>query len=333
MGESQVAVADDAYAAFWNPAGLAALESAELALSHNKSFMGVDQQYFSMAYPLRYGSTLNLNLTRMSISPLQGYDAQGTKTGQVTAGDYALGLAYGRALLKDEAQQPMLSAGLNLKGVKENLDTASAQTLAADMGVIYYLRPQRRTGRAEWRFGLAARNLGPGLKFDEERFDLPTIYQLGAAWQSRPYGDLLTLSLDHVFSRDEGYHLAGGAEYVVHRLLAFRLGYRTGQDIGLGLRAGVGFKLKRMEVDYAFAGFGDLGEMHRVGLSLRLGGRVEVTPPEERGLGAVMRRGERLMQEGRYYEAILEFNKALDLDPGNRRALEQMRKANERLKP
>jgi len=95
----------------------------------------------------------------------------------------------------------------------------------------------------------------------------------------------------------------------------------------------VGFKLKRMEVDYAFAGFGDLGEMHRVGLSLRLGGRVEVTPPEERGLGAVMRRGERLMQEGRYYEAILEFNKALDLDPGNRRALEQMRKANERLKP
>jgi len=34
MGEAQVAVADDAYATFWNPAGLAFLKGSEMALMH-----------------------------------------------------------------------------------------------------------------------------------------------------------------------------------------------------------------------------------------------------------------------------------------------------------
>ena len=34
MGEAQVAVANDAYASYWNPAGLAFLEGSELALMH-----------------------------------------------------------------------------------------------------------------------------------------------------------------------------------------------------------------------------------------------------------------------------------------------------------
>ncbi|MBT6158485.1 MAG: hypothetical protein HOH91_00960, partial [Candidatus Marinimicrobia bacterium] len=34
MGEAQVAVADDAYASYWNPAGLGFLEGSELAMMH-----------------------------------------------------------------------------------------------------------------------------------------------------------------------------------------------------------------------------------------------------------------------------------------------------------
>ena len=34
MGEAQVAVANDAYASFWNPAGLAFLQGSEMALMH-----------------------------------------------------------------------------------------------------------------------------------------------------------------------------------------------------------------------------------------------------------------------------------------------------------
>ena len=34
MGEAQVAVANDVYASYWNPAGLAFLEGSELAMMH-----------------------------------------------------------------------------------------------------------------------------------------------------------------------------------------------------------------------------------------------------------------------------------------------------------
>ncbi|SVB94437.1 uncharacterized protein METZ01_LOCUS247291, partial [marine metagenome] len=34
MGEANVAVADDAYASYWNPAGLGFLEGSELAMMH-----------------------------------------------------------------------------------------------------------------------------------------------------------------------------------------------------------------------------------------------------------------------------------------------------------
>ena len=333
MGESGAAAAEDAYAAYWNPAGLALVPFPQLAATYNRSFAGVDHQYLSLAWPLRAGSTLNLNFTRLGVAALDGFDAQGTRTGGVEAGAQALGVGYGRTLAGDGADRPQLHAGLGLKGVRESLAGASAQTVAADLGLLAVWRAfgANNSRDSEWRLGFSALNLGPGLKFDAERAPLPTAYRLGLAWRVRPRGDVLTLSADPVLSRDEGIFAALGAEYAVWRVLALRLGYRTGQDIGMGFRGGVGFKLKAVEIDYAIAPFGELGQMHRMGLTVRLGGRVETTPPEERALKAVLERGARLMKEGRYYEALLEYDRALGLDPGNRSALEGMRRANEKL--
>jgi len=329
MGESQTAAAEDAYAAYWNPAGLALVPFPQLAATYNRSFAGVDHQYLSLAWPLRAGSTLNVNFTRLGVEALDGFDAQGTKTAGVEAGAQALGVGYGRRLLGDGWDEPTLNAGLGLKGVRESFAGASAQTVAVDLGLLAVWRP--KPSGAEWRLGLSALNLGPGLKYDAETAPLPTAYRLGLAWRVQPRGDVLTLSADPVLSRDEGVFMAFGAEYAVWRVLALRLGYRTGQDIGMGFRGGVGFKLKAVEIDYAFAPFGELGAMHRMGLTVRLGGPVETTPPEERALQAVLERGRRLFEEGRYYEALLEYDRALGLDPGNRSALEGMRRAHERL--
>jgi len=336
MGESQVAVAEDAYAAYWNPAGLAAMEYANVALTYNKALEDVDEQYFSLAYPLQRGSTLNLNFTRLGMTSFTGYDATGLKTGDVDASDYALGVAYGRTVLEDELTRPRLNLGLGVKGVQETLGDVTARTYAFDAGALYYLHWGQLRGDAGrqdagLRLGAAARNLGPGLKFDSVSSPLPATYQTGAAWRTYPWGDALTLSCDQVWSKDQAFYTGFGAEFTVYRLLSFRVGYRTGQDIGNGIRAGVGFKLKIFDLDYAYAGFGDLGQMHRVGLSARLGGPVDTTAPEERTLQAVLDRGARLMQEGRYYEAVIEFDQALQIDPGNRKALEMMRRANEKL--
>ncbi|MDA8242732.1 MAG: PorV/PorQ family protein [Elusimicrobia bacterium] len=276
MGEAYTSVAEDAYAAWWNPAGLGSVEGPQLAATYNASLQDVTNQYVSGVYPLRYGSTLGLNITRLSVTPFQGYDAQGVKTSKVDSSDLAVGAAYGRALLKDEIERPVLNAGAGLKVISERLDSVSARTVALDLGAVYYFRPARywmsKAPAQEFRAAFSLKNFGPGLKFDKRSSPLPMSATLGGAWVSHPGGsDSLILSLDQTLSNDEKYYAAAGAEYVAFQLVSFRAGFRTGQAIGSGVRVGVGFRLSFMDLDYSMSPYGELGSMHKLGVSMRFG--------------------------------------------------------------
>lgn len=283
MGESYASVTEDAYAAYWNPAGLASVEQTEFSATYNSSFEDVSHQYVSLAYPLSYGSTLDLNITRLSVAPFQGYDATGLKTKEVQSSGMAIGAAYGRTFMKDEIERPVLNLGANLKHVSETLDKASAATLALDLGAIYYFRPanywMRKVPGQEFRLALTARNLGPGLKFDKTAAPLPMSVTLGSSWLSHPQSDSsLVLSLDNTIASDEKYSLGLGAEYSAFQLLSFRAGYKSGQSIGSGVRFGFGFKLSVMDLDYSMSPFGDLGSMHKFGLTMKFGAPAARAP-------------------------------------------------------
>lgn len=276
MGEAYTSVTEDAYSVYWNPAGLGGVEGGEVAATYNASFEDVSHQYLAAAYPLRYGSTLGFSLSRLSVAPFQGYDAQGFKTGKVSSTDLAAGFYYGRVILKDEIERPVLNVGAGIKLISEKLDSASANTGALDLGVIYYIRPNnywmRKMQAQEFRVGASVKNIGPGLKFDKRSSPLPLSATLGGSWHSHPGGgSSLIISLDQTLSKDEKYYAALGAEYLAFQVISFRAGYRTGQDIGAGIRVGVGFMLSFVNVDYSMSPFGELGAMHKLGLSMRLG--------------------------------------------------------------
>lgn len=285
MGEAYTSITEDAYSAWWNPAGLAGVEGPELAATYNDSMEDVTNQYLSVAYPMRYGSTLGLNITRLGMAPFQGYDAQGTKISKVESSDIAVGGAYGRSLLKDEIERSVLNVGAGVKLISEKLDKAAANTAALDLGAVYYIRPANywlsKAPAQEFRVAMVIRNIGPGLKFDKRTSPLPMAATLGGSWHSHPGGSAsLILSLDQTYANDEKYYAAFGAEYVAFQLLSLRAGYRTGQAIGSGLRVGVGFRLSIMDIDYSMSPYGDLGSMHKLGVSMRLG------PPVARQPGA-----------------------------------------------
>ena len=276
MGEAYTSVTEDAYSVYWNPAGLGSVEGGEVAATYNVSFEDVSHQYVAAAYPLRYGSTLGFSLSRLSVAPFQGYDAQGLKTGSVSSSDLAAGVSYGRVILKDEIDRPVLNLGAGLKVISEKLDSASANTGALDLGAVYYIRPNNywmgKMQAQEFRVAAAVRNIGPGLKFDKRSSPLPLTATLGGSWHSHPGGkSSLILSLDQTFSKDEDYYAAFGAEYLAFQIISFRAGYRTGQDMGSGLRVGVGFMLSFVDIDYSMSPFGELGAMHKLGISMRLG--------------------------------------------------------------
>lgn len=342
MGEACTSVSEGPYAAWWNPAALAGAEGTELAATYNDSMENVTQQYLSAIYPLRYGSTLGFNVTRLGMVPFQGYDAQGVKTGKVESSDLAVGAAYGRALLKDEIERPVLNAGAGVKFIRESLDSASAGAAALDLGAVYYIRPDNywmsKAPAQEFRVAFALRNLGPGLRFDRRSSPLPLSAALGGSWHAHPGGSAsLILSLDQVWSRDERYYAALGAEFVAFQLLSLRAGWRTGQSIGPGIRFGVGFRLSLMDIDYSMSPFGELGAMHKVGVSMRFGAQAYGQPlagrtrrvrnarliaPKEKleklrlFAGDFLELARKDLAARRYVSAAGNIQKAFNLEPG-----------------
>jgi hypothetical protein len=69
---------------------------------------------------------------------------------------------------------------------------------------------------------------------------------------------------------DNDMYACGGVEFGLSSAIALRAGYRSGRDIGSGLSAGLGFRLDRVGIDYAYVPYAELGDTHRFSLQIQL---------------------------------------------------------------
>jgi len=109
--------------------------------------------------------------------------------------------------------------------------------------------------------GVVAQNIGSKLGSDP----LPLTFKVGAASKLRA----LTLAVDLTKPQDNEIYYCLGAEWWLRNVLALRVGYKTNQDIGQGLTAGIGYKFGRICLDYAYVPYGDLGDTHRISLGMK----------------------------------------------------------------
>ncbi|MBI2070489.1 MAG: PorV/PorQ family protein [Elusimicrobia bacterium] len=265
MGETGVGLSRGVYAAYWNPAGLALMPSPEAAFMHNQFFESINQQYLAYAHPSRWG-TAAVAVTRLGMDPIASYDAAGARRGDVEAADTSAGFSFGRLLTQSFA------VGAGLKMVQERLGPVTADTWASDLGLIWRVPDAGLPERlGELHLGAGYANLGPGLKFDQERFPLHETLRVGLGLKTKLAARPLIVGLDGVRPNDGEAFAAAGFQWQPVDFLAARAGFRSGQDIGSGLRFGVGFYIKAVSVDYAWAGFGDLGAAHRMSVQFRFG--------------------------------------------------------------
>lgn len=264
LGEAYTALADDAYALFWNPAGLGRLSSHILAFSHHQWFSQTHDELINAALPAhRRGCGLSL---LYSAEPgIEGWDEQNFPLDTFSTWNALLSAGWGAELI------PGYSVGIGVKGFYQNLRTAWGYGAGTDVGLIACPLPGIR-------IGLVGRNIGKA--WYEDLADLPTEAGLGVAWCGRR----LTATLDLVYPLDNDLNLRSGLEFVPANGLALRMGYRTGNpdlsSLGwtAGLTAGVGITMGSFGVDYAVTPYGRLGTAHR--LTLR-------TTIPQRGKGTV----------------------------------------------
>lgn len=328
MGEAQVGLADDIFATYWNPAGLAQLENPQAGFVRTQYLQEITEQYLAYAHPTKSLGTFGGSLTYLSAGSFQGFDAAGQGIGSVGVSDAALGLSYACPLYQDRRYGTLLSGGVNGKWIQERLDNVSAKAYAADGGLLFV--PGKKWGEAlaGWKAGLALRNVGTPMKFDTESFPLPRTLTAGLSYTGSWRGESFTLALDGQQPNDGPRLFGAGMEVLTLKTLVLRAGYTSAGDLGNGLRVGGGLRFKNFQIDYAFAGAGALGNAHRFGMTFFFGRK----PQNALALAqSWYEKGRKDFQQERYTEALQDFNKALQIDPSHPQASEMMEKTYEKL--
>ena len=124
MGGAYTALADDANALYWNPAGLSKLEKREFTASHAELFESTRLDFLAYAHPTALG-TFAAGLTYLSQGKIEGRDGLGRPTAGYDASDAAMSVGYARKL---EA----VELGATAKYVRSHIGSAEAQTAACE---------------------------------------------------------------------------------------------------------------------------------------------------------------------------------------------------------
>jgi hypothetical protein len=259
MGGAYTALADDVSALYWNPAGLSRLEKREFTASHAEMFESTRLDFLAYAHPTSQG-TFSAGLTYLSQGKIEGRDSMGRPTAGYDASDAAVSAGYARKL------EPA-DVGATFKYIRSHIGSSEAQTVAVDVGA------RRELGGVI--IGAALRNFGPGLKFADQRNDLPLRLAVGAACKFAG-GHAAAAELVNG-PRGAGTDVAFGGEFQVVKNLYLRAGYTTQTaitggssfDAARGLTIGLGFRNEKWNIDYAVLPSGELGRSHRFSLGTR----------------------------------------------------------------
>lgn len=134
LGGAFVAVADDASAGYWNPAGLAHLPGPVISLADRIPVMDTDYASMAVASPIWKLGFLGLSAIYYSCGDVPVYDSHGVSKGVLTDREAAVILSYAYKLNQ-------LSVGVNGKYVYQDIadDFISTESdgIGADVSVLY----------------------------------------------------------------------------------------------------------------------------------------------------------------------------------------------------
>ena len=293
MGGAYVALANDASALYWNPAGVTSMRRIELIAAHTEWFAGISHQFVGVTVPLGPDNVVGLSAILLTAGAMEQTTIQAPDGNGVffDVTDLAVGLTYGMQLTDK------VSAGLTGKFIRQTGFNESASTFALDIGLLL------NTGYRGLSIGMNFSNLGGELQLDgpdlltkatgrlgtssvgklaTESFPLPISFRVGVAMEAAGKSggsffqsdvNRVTLTLDGTHQNDSKETVGFGVEYAWNDLVAIRGGYILNHDVAtFSLGGGVMFNLASgfdVSADYAYANLGLLENVHRVGLSLR----------------------------------------------------------------
>lgn len=296
MGGAFAAVANDASALYWNPAGIARMTRTELTFTYTQWIADINHSFAGVVLPMGRNNSLGLSAVFQTIGEIEQTTIdQPRGTGLFfNAEDFAFGLTYARAMTD------FIWVGATGKFIYQSIWNESATTIGLDVGMLL------DTGIKGVKIAMVMTNWGGDLKLDgrdlirgydqmpessinphteaklsTEPWPLPTNFRASLTTDLiGPYGALgvnqknrVTAVIDVTHPNDQVEQLNLGAEYGLNEKVFFRAGYRTQADEE-GLTLGAGFDIPfgsnlKFIVDYAYADFGVFNYVQHFSLGIK----------------------------------------------------------------
>lgn len=256
MGEAYVALADDVNAVYWNPAGLAYANGTQLSMSHVEYLETIRHENVGLSFKVP-GGVLGISGTYLWVDGLRGRASGISGTDRVIpVMDGAAAISYGLKLSK------VVSFGLSLKGIYQQLDDKVANGIAGDAGLIFKLAES-------FKIGMAAQNYGMETAFVSEAAPLPSNFKLGFALNIAKRASIVC---DGTYGAvDNGITIGSGTEIWLLPIFCVRAGYKynnsaASTDFLTAGSIGGGLKFAAFNVDYAAVPFSNAGYTHKVSI-------------------------------------------------------------------
>ncbi len=292
MGSAFVAVASDATALYWNPAGISRLPGNETVLIHTEWIADINYDFVGTVFPISNLGVIGISLISLSTNEMKVRTvAKPEGTGELfNVGDLALGIAYARNLTE------RFSIGFNGKYIRQKIWHMNATGFAIDIGTLF------TTPFAGMKIGMSISNFGGKMQMlgkdtfvnydlapDQEgsndripanlktdKFSLPLLFRVGLALEVFKFNSgRMIMAVDATHPNDNTEYINIGVEYSSNDWLFLRTGYKNlfmldGEE-GLTVGAGIKYALSRnvsIIIDYSYQDFGRLINAQSFSLAL-----------------------------------------------------------------
>jgi len=272
MGAAYTALATNAYAPTWNPAGLGRLTGTEVSAQYLSYLQSMNYEYLSGVFPLNIqGSETHRgigfsmqylgsgDINRTDINPDGTPVNNGNPIGTFSSHYASYNMSYGQTLSEK------LAVGVTGKLINASIDDVSANAYAADFGALY------KAGD-KVQLGASLVNVGTQLKFISEGDSLPMAFKAGAAYQPN---SACLMSAEAEIEKNGLASFHTGTEWRPIEMVSLRVGYRTDTLNGLsplaGFSTGLGLHVWGQEFAYAWTPYSDLGDTQYFSLLIHFG--------------------------------------------------------------
>jgi len=261
MGGAYVALANEASAPYWNPAGLTQINEQQFLAMYAPFFEQTSYNFLSYVHPLGWLGTLAISDVLFHSGGYEEVDGTGNVIGiNKSILKNAIIISYANRIYGQ------LSLGASLKLIHERVMKYSGNGQGIDLGILY--QPLDVLN-----IGLAVQNvLQPKVTLRDD----PDVYDMnfkgGVALKT--FSNHLTLTADINKLPDEKLYFCAGVEFSPWERVTSpslkRVDLRAGINHLQTFTCGIGLKIRFFTVDYAFSSH-DLGNLHRFALTFSWG--------------------------------------------------------------